>query len=147
MTLGWQFARRRGTDLKALPTKILAVIKALKSANRNVALPNIVVFLCACENEGMTVKELAYVSGLSSTAVSRALRTLCDTECAPDAQSRACPGEPLMYLTRHLADGRRHVVCLTEAGRQLKDQVEFIFSDRDVMIGRRSLNEELAGHP
>jgi DNA-binding MarR family transcriptional regulator len=52
-----------------------------------------------------------------------------------------------MYLTRHLADGRRHVVCLTEAGRQLKDQVVFIFIDRDVMIGRRSLNEELAGHP
>jgi DNA-binding MarR family transcriptional regulator len=147
MTLGWQYIRRRGTDLKALPTKILAVIKALQSANGSAALPNLVVFLCACESEGMTVKELAYVSGLSTTAVSRALHTLCDTECAPDAQSRARPGEPLMVLTRHLTDGRRHVVRLTDAGRQLKDQVEFIFSDRAVMIAPPLHHEELAGHP
>ena len=147
MMLAWPHVRRRGTDLKALPAKILAVIKTLQSVNRNIALPNLVVFLCVCENEGMTGKELAYVSGLSPTMVSRALRVLCDTPCAPDAGSRARPGEPLVSLTRHPADGRRYVVCLTEAGCQLKDQIEFIFGDRDEMIGQRSFDEGLAVHP
>lgn len=135
MTLNWQYVRRQGADFKALPTKILAVIKAFQAANRNVALPNIVVFLHVCESEGMTVKELAWMSGLNSTSVSRALRTLCDGECEPGARSRLRSVEPLVYLTKHMTDGRRHVAHLTEAGRQLKEQVEFIFGDRDVMNG------------
>jgi DNA-binding MarR family transcriptional regulator len=55
---------------------LLEAILALKARDARISVNEIVAFLYVCENEGLSVQELAFVGGLTQSTASRSLRSL-----------------------------------------------------------------------
>ena len=55
---------------------LLEAILALKALDARISVNEIVAFLYVCENEGLSVQELAYVAGLTQSTASRSQRSL-----------------------------------------------------------------------
>ena len=55
---------------------LLEAILSLKALDARISVNEIVAFLYVCENEGLSVQELAYVAGLTQSTASRSLRSL-----------------------------------------------------------------------
>jgi len=92
---------------------LLQVIGVTLKRVPNLRLETLIIFLAVCVNEGIGVKDLVYICGLSDSMVSRAVDSLCRTES----------GE-LLAVVRHATDGRRRLVYLSENGRALAQEVE-----------------------
>jgi len=103
-------------DLNAL----LATIGAFRQRHCDISLTNIVAFLHVCENEGVTVKELAYLCGASEASISRSLQAL----RLPAASRDGIVHHGLVQVFQHPDDGRRRVVYLTEDGCELRNVVD-----------------------
>ncbi len=103
--------------------KVLASLEIFRFAYRSVPLGSIIAFLQVCENEGMSVKDLAFRCGFSVASVSRFLRAL---HQPPRQDAAACNG--LLHVVRYPGDGRRRSVFLTADGRQLRDEIEALFA-------------------
>lgn len=71
-------------------------------------------FLYICENEGLCISELAVAGGLNMAAASRTAAALVV----------ATPGRPALVVTR--MRGRVRSLCLTDAGRDLRDRIDAI---------------------
>jgi DNA-binding MarR family transcriptional regulator len=103
---------------------MLEAVRMLQLRVPGANLTDIVTFLCVCENEGASVKELAFFSGTSTATVSRSINYLARSpECGPAAH-HGC----LFRMCSHPHDGRRGAVFLTDDGRQLKRGIELLFS-------------------
>lgn len=76
-------------------------------------------FLYICENEGLSVHELAHVARLTDTTASRSSRSL------------ASPPQALVRLHRHEDYGVMLRLRLTEAGVQLRDRLDAILAPVD----------------
>ena len=87
---------------------LLQAVGATLARAPNLRLETLIIFLAVCENEGIGVKELVYICGLSESMVSRAVDNLCRPE-----------GGMLLTVVRHASDGRRRLVHLSEAGLAL----------------------------
>jgi DNA-binding MarR family transcriptional regulator len=100
--------------------RLLALIDSMRLSSRDVSLPGVVLFLHVCEHDGISIKELVYLSGYSESLVSRAIDRLrgIGTERKLDDL-----GGALVTIARHPEDGRRRLVFLTEAGRALKARI------------------------
>ncbi len=107
-------ARRRDTVLEALT--------AFRALNPNVSVNQMVAFLYTCENEGLSVQELAFVAGMSQSAASRNLRAL----GRPDSPWSAEPALGLVEPYLRDSDGRSHVLHLTPEGERLRDRLDEI---------------------
>ena len=112
-------------DLKAM----LATISAFRQRNCDISLTSIVAFLHVCENEGVTVKELAYLCGVSEASISRSLQTL----RLPSARGDGIVHHGLVRVFQHPDDGRRRIVYLTEDGCELRNAVDRTLSARTAM--------------
>jgi DNA-binding MarR family transcriptional regulator len=99
---------------------LLEAILALKARDPRISVSEIVAFLYVCENEGLSVQELAFVGGLTQSTASRSLRSLGRAD-SPWSQAPAL-GLVEAYLNPN--DGRSHVVHLTEEGRALRDRLD-----------------------
>lgn len=100
--------------------RLLALIAAVRLASRDVSLPGVVLFLHICEHDGISIKDLVYLSGYGESLVSRAVDRL---RGASDSGNLKDLGGALVTVTRHPEDGRRRLVYLTEAGRKLKTRI------------------------
>jgi DNA-binding MarR family transcriptional regulator len=100
--------------------RLLALIEAVRLSSREVSLPGVVLFLHICEHDGISIKDLVYLSGYSESLVSRAVDRL---RGADDMEKLNELGGALVTVTRHPEDGRRRLVYLTEAGRKLKTRI------------------------
>ncbi len=93
---------------------LLQVLGTILKRTPNLRLETLIIFLAVCMNEGIGVKDLVYICGLSDSMVSRAV----DSLCRPD-------GGMLLALGRHDSDRRRRLVYLSDEGmallRELKD--------------------------
>ena len=99
---------------------LLEAILALKALDARISVNEIVAFLYTCENEGLSVQELAYVAGLTQSTASRSLRSL--GRAGSDwAQP---PALGLVDAFLNPTDGRSHVVHLTDQGRALRDRLD-----------------------
>jgi DNA-binding MarR family transcriptional regulator len=98
--------------------KILSALNALSVRCRDDDLSRIKVFLDVCIHNGICIGDIAELSGLSVTKVSRAVEAL-----------RMAGEQGLVEVHHHPSDGRRRLVFLTEDGMQLRDQIELIFVD------------------
>ena len=101
--------------------RLLALIETMRLSSREVSLPGIVLFLHVCEHDGISIKDLVYLSGYGESLVSRAVDRLHASD--PPGRPEGLGGS-LVAVTRHPDDGRRRLVFLTEAGRALKLRIE-----------------------
>ena len=99
---------------------LLEAILALKAQDARISVNEIVAFLYVCENEGLSVQELAYVAGLTQSTASRSLRSL----GRPGSEWSQPPALGLVDAFLNPHDGRSHVIHLTEQGRQLRDRLD-----------------------
>jgi DNA-binding MarR family transcriptional regulator len=105
-----------------------AVLQALclfKALDPRVSVNEVIAFLYAAENEGLTVQDMADVAGMTQSTASRSLRALGPAE-SPWSQPPAL-GLLEAYLNPH--DGRSHVIQLTAAGRDMRERLDAIIRD------------------
>ena len=99
---------------------LLEAILALKALDARISVNEIVAFLYTCENEGLSVQELAYVAGLTQSTASRSLRSL----GRPGSDWAQPPALGLVDAFLNPTDGRSHVVHLSDRGRALRDKLD-----------------------
>lgn len=100
--------------------RLLALIEAVRLSSRDVSLPGVVLFLHVCERDGISIKDLVYLSGYGESLVSRAVDRLRGVDGSGKLKEL---GGALVTVTRHPEDGRRRLVYLTEAGHALKQRI------------------------
>jgi DNA-binding MarR family transcriptional regulator len=101
---------------------LLEAVLALKALDARISVNEIVAFLYVCENEGLSVQELAYVGGLTQSTASRSLRSL----GRPGSPWSHAPALGLVDAFLNPHDGRSHVIHLTDEGRALRDRLDHL---------------------
>lgn len=101
---------------------LLEAILVLKALEPRIGVNEIVAFLYTCENEGLSVQELAHVARLTQSTASRSLRSLGPPE-SPWSQP---PALGLVEAFLNPVDGRSHVIHLSSKGREVRDQLDEI---------------------
>lgn len=104
------------------PNVLLEALGVFKRLDPRISVNEIIAFLYTCENEGLSVQDLARLGGLTQSTASRSLRSLGRPE-SPWAEPPAL-GLVDAYLNPN--DGRSHVAHLTDAGRDLREQLNQI---------------------
>jgi len=99
---------------------LLEAILTFKALDPRISVNEIVAFLYTCENEGLSVQELAHVAELTQSTASRSLRSL-GRRGSDWAQA---PALGLVDAFLNPSDGRSHVVHLTDRGRELRDLLD-----------------------
>ena len=99
---------------------LLEAILALKAQDARISVNEIVAFLYVCENEGLSVQELAFVAGVTQSIASRSLRSL----GRQGSDWAHPPAIGLVEAFLNPTDGRSHVVHLTDKGRALRDRLD-----------------------
>jgi DNA-binding MarR family transcriptional regulator len=106
--------RRRNAILQAL-----CVLKALEP---RISVNEVIAFLYAAENEGLTVQQTAVVSGLTQSTASRSLRALGPRE----SSWSMAPALGLLEAYLSPTDARSHVIHLSARGREVRDRLDAI---------------------
>jgi DNA-binding MarR family transcriptional regulator len=101
---------------------LLEALLLFRSLSARVSVNEILAFLYTCENEGLSVQELAYVAEISQSAASRSVRALGP---AGSPWSKP-PALGLVQAFLHPSDGRSHLLHLTEEGERLRDRLDEI---------------------
>jgi DNA-binding MarR family transcriptional regulator len=99
---------------------LLEALRLLRKVHAGITVNQIAAFLYTCENEGLSVQELAFIARISQSAASRSLRCLGPAGSAWSQPPALGLIEPFLHPT----DGRSHVLHLTERGRRLRDQLD-----------------------
>lgn len=101
---------------------ILAGIEQFRMIDQRVTVSNIVTFLYVCENEGLSVTELAGVAGMSTATASRAVRAL----APPDNQGSLPPHLNLVKVLAHGPQRNSKTLVLTPEGREFRTRLNDI---------------------
>ena len=100
---------------------LLEGLELFRDLHPAITLGNMIAFLYVCENEGLTILDLAQVSGFYLATASRTIRVFSE----PDAEGAMPPALGLVRLTP-TEHGKS--IRLTEAGRRFRDQLEQVIS-------------------
>ena len=92
----------------------------MKALEPRISVNEIMAFLYTCENEGLSVQELAFVARLTQSTASRSLRSL----GLPGSAWAQPPALGLVDAFLNPADARSHVIHLTDKGRELRDRLD-----------------------
>ena len=106
-----EILRRRNT--------ILAALERFRLADPGVTVNAVICFLYVCENEGVSVTELAAVSGLRLSTASRVIRSL-------GVAGRVREGAGLVEVRSEGPNRKSRTVFLTPAGRELRRELEVL---------------------
>jgi DNA-binding MarR family transcriptional regulator len=98
--------------------RISAALSTMSRRCRDDNLGCITVFLCICEHNGICIKDVVHLCGLSEAKVSRSVEAL-----------RLLDGGGLVDVHRHPTDGRKRLVFLTDNGEALRKEMEHIFKE------------------
>lgn len=99
---------------------LLEALSYFRELNPGVTVNEIIAFLYTCENEGLSVQELAYVARLTEPTASRSIRTF-----GPEGSEWARP--PALGLVEAFLnpkDGRSRVIHLTDKGREARERLD-----------------------
>lgn len=99
---------------------LLEAMTVLKALDPRISVNEIVAFLYTCENEGLSVQDLAYVARLTQSTASRSLRAL----GPPDSDWAQPPALGLVEPFLNPNDARSHVIHLSDKGRALRDRLD-----------------------
>lgn len=103
---------------------MLEAVRIFRLRRSSASLTDFISFLCVCENEGTTVKQLAYLGGTTTATMSRSIKYLAEaTECDLTPEYLR-----LLRLASHPYDGRRRTVFLTEGGQQLRRDIHALLA-------------------
>ena len=101
---------------------VLQALHLFKALDPRVSVNEVIAFLYAAENEGLTVQEVATVARLTQSTASRSLRAL-----GPRGSEWAQqPALGLLEAYLNPDDARSHVIQLTPRGRELRDRLDAI---------------------
>lgn len=101
---------------------LLEALLAFKAHDPRISVNEVVAFLYTCENEGLSVQQLAQVAKLTQSTASRSLRAL-----GPEGSEWAqAPALGLVEAFINPNDARSHVVRLSPRGRELRDRLDTI---------------------
>lgn len=104
---------------------LLQALHLFKTLDARVSVNEVVAFLYTCENEGLTVQELADVAGLTQSTASRSVRAL-----GPEGSEWAqAPALGLVEAFLNPNDGRSHVIHLSEHGRRVRERLDAIIRE------------------
>ena len=101
---------------------VLKAMQAFKALDPRISVNEVIAFLYAAENEGLTVQDMAYLGGLSQSTASRSLRAL----GPPDSPWSQAPALGLVEAFLNPDDGRSHVIQLSAKGREVRDRLDAI---------------------
>jgi hypothetical protein len=101
---------------------VLEALEYFRDMHPGISIGNMIAFLYACENEGLTILDLAHVSGFYLATASRAIRAFSE----PDAEGAMPPALGLIELT---SSPRGKVIQLTAAGRRVRAHLDSIIAD------------------
>jgi hypothetical protein len=101
---------------------ILETLELFRDVYPGITIGNMIAFLYTCENEGLTILDLAQVSGFYLATASRTIRAFLE----PEAEGAMSPELGLIEIT---PSPRGKTLHLTEAGRRLRDDLEAIIRD------------------
>jgi DNA-binding MarR family transcriptional regulator len=101
---------------------VLQALALFKALDARVSVNEVIAFLYAAENEGLTVQDMADIAGMTQSTASRSLRALGRSD-SPWSQA---PALGLLEAYLNPSDGRSHVIHLTAAGRDLRERLDAI---------------------
>jgi DNA-binding MarR family transcriptional regulator len=101
---------------------ILQALHLMKGLDPRISVNEVIAFLYAAENEGLTVQELAYVSGMTQSTASRSLRAL----GPPESAWSQAPALGLVEAYLNPNDARSHVIQLSAKGRAVCERLDRI---------------------
>jgi DNA-binding MarR family transcriptional regulator len=105
---------------------LFAAVEAMRAACPKLTLRQAILFLYVCENEGLSLHELAFVSRVGDATTSRGVKMLSseDPELIP---------APLLRVRQHPGDKRVVLIYLTEHGEALKGEIARAIDRRHVI--------------
>jgi len=101
---------------------LLEALSLFRELNPTITVNEIISFLYTCENEGLSVQELAYVSRMTEPTASRSIRSF----GPPDSPWGRPPACGLVEAFLNPADGRGRVLHLTPAGHAVRARLDGI---------------------
>lgn len=101
---------------------LLEALNLFRELNPAITVNEIVTFLYTCENEGLSVQELAYVCRMNEPTASRSIRSFGPAD-SPWSRPPACG---LVEAFLNPSDGRSRVLHLTPAGRRVRERLDEI---------------------
>jgi DNA-binding MarR family transcriptional regulator len=101
---------------------ILQALHAMKALDPRISVNEVIAFLYAAENEGLTVQDMAYLAGLTQSTASRSLRALGPA----DSDWSQAPALGLVEAYLNPNDARSHVVQLSAKGREVRERLDRI---------------------
>src|SRR5215469_1226059 len=118
------------TETPAVPPRrrrdsILAAIEAFREESLPRSLTGLMLFLYICENEGLTVSELAHIARVHVAMAARIVKTM-----AGEAHETPLSPERVIFELRSAPDDRRlKLIHLTERGRAIRARLERLIAD------------------
>ena len=113
---------------------LLASLHLFKALDPRVSVNEVVAFLYVCENEGLTVQDLAVVGRLTQSTASRSLRALGPA----DSEWSLQPALGLVRAYLHPNDGRSHVIQLTERGLDMRERLDGLVRQAEPIVHERA---------
>jgi DNA-binding MarR family transcriptional regulator len=101
---------------------LLQALHLMRTLDARISVNEVIAFLYAAENEGLTVQETAYVAGLTQSTASRSLRAL----GPPDSDWSQAPALGLVEAYLNPNDARSHVIQLSAKGREVRERLDRI---------------------
>jgi len=96
---------------------LLENLELFRDVYPGVTIGNMIAFLYVCENEGLTILDLAQVTGFYLATASRTIRAF----LAPDAEGALSPELGLIEI---VPSPRGKTIHLTAAGRRLRGELQ-----------------------
>jgi DNA-binding MarR family transcriptional regulator len=113
---------------------LLAALHLFKTLDPRVSVNEIMAFLYVCENEGLTVQDLAVVGRLTQSTASRSLRALGPA----DSEWSLQPALGLVRAYLHPNDGRSHVVQLTDLGLDMRERLDGLIRQAEPIVRQQA---------
>ena len=98
---------------------VLATLEIFRGLDVGITTNNIVTFLYLCENEGISVTELAALAGLNPATASRSIRSL----AAPGARWSLAPHLGLIEVLGYGVSRNSKTLRLTPLGAEIRDRI------------------------
>jgi DNA-binding MarR family transcriptional regulator len=113
---------------------LLQALHLFKGLDARVSVNELIAFLYAAENEGLTVQEVARLAGFTQSTASRSLRAL---GCADSEWSQG-PALGLLAAYLNPDDARSHVIQLTTRGCEVRDRLDAIIRQSATITPERT---------
>jgi DNA-binding MarR family transcriptional regulator len=111
---------------------LLSALEHLRTWRVDVAFNDVLAFLYVCENEGITVRELALATALDPSTASRTAARL------SGGRDRVTAGGAALILARAGQDDKRaRALYLTEVGKAFRDDLEEIIFEANPIMAER----------